>query len=531
MNELKCPKCGSKLPRDSDFCQYCGETISHTLSDNKQTQNDTIINLPPNSKNNDVENSLLKGFMLIEDKNWKKATECFDSILEKDIQCSDAYIGKLLIELHCYNRENLFNTSTNLLKNKNFIRACKFATENEKIQLKKIANQNKINVNKRNVKAKKTRKSIIIASVSLCLVIAIAVGGFFGYKKIIVPATEYKKAEKLLNEKQYDNAIAIYERLGSYKKSKSQKNECFYRKASSLLSNKNYKSAIEIFKSLAEYKDSRVIEKEARYTYAVDLYNNKKYADSADYFYDIKDYKDSNEYLQKSEIYWRTKGNTIKLGKYEQDGNISNGKESIEWIILDTHSEENSVLLISKYCLEFKQYHNASPYMDSEGNYDFTRNIGIAWVDCDLRRWLNSDFYAKVFSNIEKSKLIPINIIYSLDLMNDNSHWITDNVSILSTEEAQRLFNNQVQLSTSATVQAYLNRDDKYNLTGAQKHSKYIASWWLRSDKKKMIDAVESKSNIGNSSPTEDKGSIYKNAALCTGSTIAVRPIIRFSIK
>ncbi len=59
---------------------------------------------------------LLKGFMLIEDKEWKKANKCFDGILEQDIQCSDAYIGKLLIELCLANKEDLFETYCNLEK-------------------------------------------------------------------------------------------------------------------------------------------------------------------------------------------------------------------------------------------------------------------------------------------------------------------------------------------------------------------------------------------------------------------------------
>ena len=41
---------------------------------------------------------------------------------------------------------------------------------------------------------------------------------------------------------------------------------------------------------------------------------------------------------------------TIFFGKYEQDNNLENGKEPIEWIILET--QDGKSLLISKYGLE-----------------------------------------------------------------------------------------------------------------------------------------------------------------------------------
>ena len=43
-------------------------------------------------------------------------------------------------------------------------------------------------------------------------------------------------------------------------------------------------------------------------------------------------------------------GDTYKFGSYEQDNKTSNGKEEIEWIVLD--KDGISLLLISKYLRE-----------------------------------------------------------------------------------------------------------------------------------------------------------------------------------
>ncbi len=43
-------------------------------------------------------------------------------------------------------------------------------------------------------------------------------------------------------------------------------------------------------------------------------------------------------------------GDVIYFGSYEQDNNLSNGKEEIEWIVLA--KENRKALLISKYALD-----------------------------------------------------------------------------------------------------------------------------------------------------------------------------------
>lgn len=46
---------------------------------------------------------------------------------------------------------------------------------------------------------------------------------------------------------------------------------------------------------------------------------------------------------------------TVECGFYEQDGDLNNGPEPIEWIVL-SETEDDMRLLLSKYCLDAMPY-------------------------------------------------------------------------------------------------------------------------------------------------------------------------------
>ena len=187
-------------------------------------------------------------------------------------------------------------------------------------------------------------------------------------------------------------------------------------------------------------------------------------------------------------------GDTIKFGKYEQDGNITNGKEDIEWQILS--KEGNRVLVISKYGLDCQPY-----------NETFKE---VTWETCSLRTWLNDDFLNTAFSDKEK-KSIP-----TVTLQNNNNpksnatggNNTNDKVFCLSFEEIELYFGDfddynstamwlyKKNMMCSATqyaldkgVNEYQVTEDDYNdySYGLWKHgysSDIIGQrgcfWWLR---------------------------------------------------
>ena len=83
-------------------------------------------------------------------------------------------------------------------------------------------------------------------------------------------------------------------------------------------------------------------------------------------------------------------GQTFKLGEYEQDNNTGNGTEPIEWQVLAVQGDR--ALVISRYVLEVRAYHNA----------------GNTWESHNDRQWLNEDFYNRAFTDAEKKQILTV---------------------------------------------------------------------------------------------------------------------------
>ncbi|MBQ6817886.1 MAG: hypothetical protein IJO27_05580 [Bacilli bacterium] len=94
----------------------------------------------------------------------------------------------------------------------------------------------------------------------------------------------------------------------------------------------------------------------------------------------------SNESVVK-EINKANVGDIIEFGNYEQDNNTSNGKETIEWIVLE--KKDNKILVLSKHGLDAKQYNSTG--------------ANITWEQSDIRTWLNGEFTNNAFSSSEQS--------------------------------------------------------------------------------------------------------------------------------
>ena len=119
-------------------------------------------------------------------------------------------------------------------------------------------------------------------------------------------------------------------------------------------------------------------------------------------------------------------GDIITFGSYEQDGNTANGKEPIEWEVLDV--EEDSVLVVSHYVLDRVPYN--------------TELEEVTWENCTLRTWLNTDFYNTAFSAAEQAQIIESDVINK-----DNEYYgtpggnnTTDRVFCLSVDEIYRYY-------------------------------------------------------------------------------------------
>ncbi len=120
-----------------------------------------------------------------------------------------------------------------------------------------------------------------------------------------------------------------------------------------------------------------------------------------------------------------TAGDIITFGTYEQDNNMDNGPEPIEWIVLEVR--DGKAMLLSKYGLDCIKYHSK---LDK-----------VTWEKCSLRAWLNKDFLETAFSENERAAILVTDVDnsdlqgYSRSFANDGND-TKDQVFLLSFYEA-----------------------------------------------------------------------------------------------
>ena len=162
------------------------------------------------------------------------------------------------------------------------------------------------------------------------------------------------------------------------------------------------------------------------------------------------------ERLRKAEV-----GDHITYGVYEQDGNLKNGSEEVEWLVLA--KEDDRMLVISRFALGCQAFKSGSAGEEA-----------ATWETSALREWLNSTFYETAFGYSEKSLILSTTVVtaanpnYGTPGGND----VTDKVFLLSAEEANRYFADDNARRCQLTP--YGRTDRSYEDEG-------YCWWWLRS--------------------------------------------------
>ena len=197
-----------------------------------------------------------------------------------------------------------------------------------------------------------------------------------------------------------------------------------------------YNEAYEIFASLGEFKDSK--------TKAKDIIEN----------YLIENLSQIKE------------GENILFGHYEQDNNIENGEEKIEWLVLDV--EEGRALVVSKYALDVGMYSTGKE---------------VSWATSKSREWLNSIFFDNAFSIKEKNKILTLTIpkddsYYGNEMYGEITQ---DKMFLLSFTEVCNYFIIPESTKCIATVYAVEKSkemiEEWYHIPDGNRE----CGWWIRS--------------------------------------------------
>lgn len=163
-------------------------------------------------------------------------------------------------------------------------------------------------------------------------------------------------------------------------------------------------------------------------------------------------------------------GDIITLGSYEQDGDSSNGKEPIEWIVLET--DGSKALVISKYGLD------AMPYHDIKEN--------VAWDISSIRYWLNSDFYNTAFDDEDKHLITRKMITNNRSSLADS---VSDILYLLNNTEVNTLMTSKDLLYCQPTPYA--------KQKGVWVNKENGNCYWLLRPEAILPDTVDNVSSLG----------------------------------
>ena len=244
------------------------------------------------------------------------------------------------------------------------------------------------------------------------------------YRTIIKPNNLYKEALELVETQQYNKAIEIFEQLGDYKDSAQLVTDTYYKKAMSLYEKDNPVGALEVLRDM-----------------------------------NTEEAKTKAEEIKKKLMTEAGIGDIVVFGEYEQDGDATNGREYIEWTVLDI--DGNKKLIISNYLIESLSY--------SRSNSDEK-----TWEESYVRFWLNGRFPDNAFNNEDPSIISSVTLeSIMIEDGYEEKYETEDNIFLLSDEEARYYFpeakDRQCKASQHLINSGLFVSDNGYG------------NWWLRS--------------------------------------------------
>lgn len=129
-------------------------------------------------------------------------------------------------------------------------------------------------------------------------------------------------------------------------------------------------------------------------------------------------------------------GDVVRLGTYEQDNDLSDGAEAIEWIVLARQNDR--VLLISRFALDYAPFNTGSALS--------------TWDYSTLLQWLNQSFFTTAFTNTEQSIicLSRIEAGTNMRFRSDFGSTTRSRVFLLSLDEAKDYFTSATPTTASA---------------------------------------------------------------------------------
>ena len=467
------------------FIQDLIRGIDKVLSADKKEKVSSAIKetVVVNAGNASVGPLLKRAFLSLEDGEWQRADEFCEQVLNQDPENAQAYLGKLLAELHVRRQVDLRNCDQPFDGSNNYRKALRFSDEKLASTLKEYV----VHINERN--ENKRLKGIYDGAVK-AMNIASSMAAYKSAAEVFSSISGFKDADKLAEE--------------CLDKAEVCRKDAAYSSARSLMTGEktvNYESAIKEFQKISGWKDAdeqtnicrQKIEEiktreeterlEQERKAELDRLAAEKVAKRRKKLVSIglpiiavstaviiilinvvipkiRYNAFASKYGQKiaEQFYEVEVGQTVNLGSYEQDNNLTNGKEEMEWIVL---TKDNSrILLISKYGLDTRPYHLSRK--------------DITWEKSSIRKWLNRQFLTESFSSEENAVISTVTVSADANpnFNTDSGSDTEDKVFLLSYDEVSKFFSTDMERKCIPT--AYAVSQGCFVSNGS-------CLWWLRS--------------------------------------------------
>lgn len=433
-----------------------------------------------------VEPLLKRAFMFLEDGNWQEADTYCEKVLDQDPENAQAYLGKMMAQLHITAKEELPNCATELAQNDNYQKALRFADDALHTMLTEANEQ----IWRRNAKAVYDRAAEIAKNATSMAEFQNAANMFASIEQFedaaekreecqqsaekcrlaIVEADKdrtYNVAMEHMRWNRYAEALQRLEEIAGWKDADEQAIICKKKiaeekekwkkrikilipilvavviliilfvklavpkiernkalnQAMALIESGDYDAGYAILEELGESEDVQ----SNKYDRAMEALNDGNSGMAYDLLKGLS-YKDSS--AKTSEIL--SQHPNYKFRDAAEDSIISFGQYEQDNNLdngkesirwIVVKKEEGKILVMSEKALDCK------PYNDT-----FASNI--VWENCTLRTWLNSTFINTAFSPEEQIFILQTEIPKS-----GKSNSTTDKIFIFDSTEADRYGN------------------------------------------------------------------------------------------
>lgn len=457
---------------------------------------------------------LKRAFMFLEDGDWNSANEYCEKVLDIDPENASAYLGKLLSELRVRKQEMLKDQAEPFDHSNNYQKAIRFAdeklkstltgcieyinTRNENARLDGIYTSAKHAMSAANTESAYKKAAVLFESISehqdsSSLADECHKKAEVARKDAILSEGKAKMSGEVISN--YESAIKLFESISGWKDADEKIYACqkkieeikakeeakrlekerqaeIARKEAERIAKRNKKIAIittPIVCAIVAFIIvlNAVIIPNGKYNDAVALMDAGVLDEAYSIFIELENYKDAADKAGdirlikfKEQLKDIKVGNYIKFGAYKQDNNTFNGKEDIEWLVLEV--KDGKALVISKYALDCKPYN--------------TSYTAVTWETCTLRKWLNSNFLGVAFSADEKAMIptVTVSADKNPEYSTNPGNATQDQMFLLSITEANKYFSSDSARQCKPT---------EYAVAGGA----YVSSsngncwWWLRS--------------------------------------------------